>query len=245
MLMGNPSNAVPSILSENNMFIDHRYYALCYDRSQGKTSWTSWHLFANDLGTAPRQNNFRADTLLPATWYRAETSHYTGSGFDRGHICPSADRTSTAEANSSTFYMTNIIPQAPNLNQITWSRLEDSCRLLVTNRGSELYIVAGSFGAGGTNATTTATSINNGNIVVPAFVWKVIVVLPNGNNDLSRINNNTRVIAVLAPNQQSASADWKTYRVSVDVIESQTGYDLLSNLPASVQQVIEARVDNL
>ena len=32
---------------------------------------------------------------LPAGWYQVQASSYTGSGFDRGHMCPSADRTSS------------------------------------------------------------------------------------------------------------------------------------------------------
>jgi len=76
-------------------------------------------------------------------------------------------------------------------------------------------------------------------------LWKVVVVLQNGNNDLSRIDNNTRVISVLVPNQNSVTTNWKDYRVSVDSIETRTGYNLLSNLPVSIQQVLEARVDGL
>jgi endonuclease G len=244
MLMGNPSNATPSVLTPNNFFMNKGYYVLCYNKDEGKTSWASWHLYNNDLGSAPRQNDYRPDTELPAIWYRADNASYNGSGFDRGHVCPSADRTSTVAANSSTFLMTNIIPQAPFLNQNAWARMEDSCRLLL-NSGKELYIITGSFGSGGTGNFGFASSINSANLIVPAFIWKVVVVLPNGNNDLSRIDNNTRVISVLAPNQNSVTTNWKDYRVSVDSIESRTGYDLLSNLPVNIQQVLEARVDGL
>lgn len=53
-----------------------------------------------------------SDPALPEGWYKVTTSAYTGSGFDRGHNVPSADRTRTVADNSTTFLMTNIIPQA-------------------------------------------------------------------------------------------------------------------------------------
>ncbi|HPN22214.1 MAG TPA: DNA/RNA non-specific endonuclease, partial [Tenuifilaceae bacterium] len=62
---------------------------------------------------------------------------------------------------------------------------------------------------------------------------------------LSRISTNTRVIAVVMPNTQACSANaWTYYKVSVDSIESLTGYNFLSNVPTEIQNVIEARVDN-
>jgi endonuclease G len=74
--------------------------------------------------------------------------------------------------------------------------------------------------------------------------WKVIIVLPNGSNDVSRVTTSTRTIAVFIPNSGTVNSDWRTYRVSVDQIEGLTGYDFFSNVPASIQSVIEATVDN-
>jgi endonuclease G len=36
---------------------------------------------------------------------------------------------------------------------------------------------------------------------------------------------------------------WSGYRVSVDEVEKQTGYNLLSNAPESVQKIVESPVD--
>ena len=82
--------------------------------------------------------------------------------------------------------------------------------------------------------------------MVPGSLWKVIVVLPVGSDDVSQINAQTRVIAIIIPNTNSAGEQaWSGYRVSVDAIEKQTGYNLLSNVPESVQQTVEAKVDSL
>ena len=103
----------------------------------------SWHLSQPDLGSAPRQDDFRADASLSSGWYQVKPADYSGYGFDRGHNCPSADRTATSADNSATFLMSNMMPQAPQNNQQTWGNLEDYCRKLV-GQGNELYIICGS-----------------------------------------------------------------------------------------------------
>lgn len=244
LLMGNPSNALMSITSDNNYLMDQTYYAESYNRTQGKPNWVSWHLGASDLGSVGRTDNFRADTNLPSSWYAVSNTSYSGSGFDRGHNCPSGDRTSATTANSATFLMTNMMPQAPNNNQVTWANLENYTRSLVT-AGSEAYIICGSYGTGGTGSNGGLTNtIDNGRITVPARTWKVIVILSNGSGDLSRVNNATRVIAVDMPNTNGLNSDWKAYRTNVDAIEAATGYDILSNVPTAIQSTIEAKVDN-
>ena len=108
-----------------------------------------------------------------------------------------------------------------------------------------MYIISGAYGEGGstTNGGLQA-SINNGRVVVPAKLWKVIVVLSNGSNDLNRVTTSTRVISVVMPNLETVNSDWKTYRNSVDFIEQETGYEILSNVPSGIQNIIESRIDN-
>ncbi|MBH8555861.1 DNA/RNA non-specific endonuclease [Nostocaceae cyanobacterium CENA357] len=240
--MGNPSNAGTSY---SNRLLSKFQYAVSYNCYRGTPNWVSWQLNTSWLGSAPRQDDFRADTTLPSSCYRVTSSDYTGSGFDRGHNTPSADRTNTVTNNSATFLMTNIIPQSPDNNQGPWAVLESYSRDLV-NQGKELYIISGSYGTGGTGSNGSKTTIANGNVTVPSRIWKVIVVLNSSNSGASSVNTSTRVIAVNMPNTQGIrNANWKNYRVSVDSIEANTGYNLLSNVSTSVQSTIEARVDTL
>lgn len=245
LTMGNPSNAVPDVNQPLNYLLDKPQYAVSYNRDRGTPNWVSWHLDSSWIGSAARQNDFRNDTTLPSGWYQVMSTDYTGSGFDRGHHCPSADRTNTVESNSATFLMTNMMPQAPDNNQGPWEVLESYSRTLVS-QGYELYIIAGGTGTGGTGSNGgVTTTIANGNVTVPAQTWKVILVLPVGDNDVSRVTASTRVIAVIMPNQQGIrNNDWRNYRVSVDQVEALTGYDFFSNVPVDVQNVIESRVDN-
>ncbi len=235
LTMGNPSNAITNVVQPNNYLMEKPQYSMSYSRDNGGPNWVSWHLDSSWLGTTPRQDDFRADTTLPAGWYRVQATDYSGSGFDRGHMCPSADRTITVAANSATFLMTNMIPQLPANNQGVWANLENYSRTLVS-QGNELYIISGGHGL--------QFFIANGHVAVPAQTWKVIIVLPVGSNDVSRVSTSTRTIAVVVPNSGSINSDWRTYRVSVDQVEAITGFDFFSNVSTGIQAVIEGTVDN-
>lgn len=244
LLMGNPSGATATIATPANYLIDQTYFVESYNRDKGTPNWVSWYVGSSTLGSTSRTDDFRANTSLPSGWYQVQSSSYSGSGFDRGHNCPSADRTTTTVANQATFLMTNMIPQAPNNNQQTWANLENYARSLVT-AGSEVYIIMGSYGTGGTGSNGFASTVDGGHVNVPSNVWKVIVVLPNGNGDLSRVTSSTRVIAINTPNNNTTNSDWKQYRCTVRSIETATGYNLLSALPTAVQNAVETTVDTL
>jgi endonuclease G len=243
--MGNPSSAVTSTTSPNNYLLVKPQYVLSYNNSRGSANWVSWHLSSAWKGSAVRCDCFTQDTQLPSTFFRATTSNYTNSGFDRGHLCPSEDRDLNSTDNAATFKMSNIFPQAPVLNQQTWASFETYCRTLM-GQGNELYIIAGGYGTGGTGSLGGITStIASGSITVPARCYKIALILPIGTNDLSRITSATRVIAIDMPNNQTVnSQSWGFYRTSVDNLESITGYNFLSNVALSSQTTFESIIDN-
>ena len=244
LVMGNPSNAVTDVNFPHNYLMLKPQYVLSYHRDFGRPNWVSWHLDPTWLGTAPRQDDFRADDTLPADWYHVQGTDFSGSGFDRGHMTPSADRTSSIPDNSATFLMTNMVVQAPDNNQGPWEQLESASRTLVS-QGSELYIISGPHGVGGTGSNGAATTIANGKVAVPELTWKVIMTLPNqGGDDVSRVTEATRTFAVIMPNIQGIRNDeWHKYLATVDQVEALTGYDFFSNVPESIQNVIESRLD--
>jgi endonuclease G len=244
LALGNPSNAVTNTSYSDNYLMVKNAFTLSYNKNKGIANWVSWHLSSAWKGETDRQNDFRPDPNLPQNWNEVTPSDYARTGFDRGHLCPSDDRDGTLEDNQETFFMTNMTPQAPEHNRGIWKTLEDFGRIL-TQQGNEVYIIAGTVGQGGTGTNGFAKTIGKkDNITVPASLWKIIVVLPVGQNDVLRINENTRIIAVNIPNDNSVGThSWKNYRVSVDELERLTGYDFLSNVSVEIQSIIEGRAD--
>lgn len=243
LTMGNPSGAVADESVPTNYLMIKDQYAMSYHRDRAIPNWVSWHLNSSWIGSTSRQNDFRPDPSLPAGWYQVQGNDYSGSGFDRGHLTPSGDRTASVADNSATFLMTNMMPQAPNNNQGPWEQFESYCRSVVS-QGNEIYIIAGSVGTGGTGANGFATTIAGGRVTVPAYTWKVAIILPNGNNDVSRVTTSTRTIGIIMPNKQGINVDpWQKYLATVDQVEELTGHDFFSNVPTSTQAVIESRLD--
>jgi len=233
LALGNPSNATGNTANADNYLMVNNAYALSYNNSRGAANWVAWRITGTDFGEAERQNDFRPDPNLPKSFTRITPADYTGSGFDRGHLCPSADRSSSQEANSATFFMTNMMPQTPDLNRNVWNDFETYSRDLVRKNRIDLYVVAGCYGE---------KSRLKKKISVPTNCWKVIAAVPPG-ADFSAINETTPVTAVDMPNiAYPGKADWRKFRTTVRAIEQKTNLNLLSNLPQNIQETLENRV---
>lgn len=236
LLFGNPSNATPDIANENNYLMHRPQYSLSYNRGKATANWVAWRLDSSWIGSTPRQDDFRPDTTLPNGWYQVLDNDYSGSGYDRGHMTPSGDRTNSIPNNSATFLMTNMVPQLAANNQGPWEEFESYCRTLA-GQGNEIYIMTGPSG----NFSTIA----QGRVVVPTVTWKVVLVIPNGADDLQRVSKSTRAFGIIVPNQPplDINAPWRNFRVSVDAVENLTGFDFLTAIPKNTQELIERRRD--
>ncbi len=246
LLMGNPSGATADPDRPDDYLLKKPYYALSYNNAKGAPNWVSWCLKQGDFGPAPR-SQFYPDPDLPRNFKHITPRDYNGSGFDRGHMCPRSDRTSTPEAANATFSMANIIPQAPHVNQRAWADFEDYCREQVRRRHHTLYIVSGPAGTGGEGTNGPAETIARGRVTVPAKCWKVVLSLADGTGtaeDLNRVGPRTRLIAVVMPNDQSVGHGWAKYRTSVKEVEALTGYRFFDRVPAGVMDRLKEKVDD-
>ncbi|HRJ90226.1 MAG TPA: DNA/RNA non-specific endonuclease [Pyrinomonadaceae bacterium] len=233
LAFGNLSNATTDPADQDNFLILGNGSAFSYNDSRGTINWVSWRTERSDLGDSIPRPDFRPDPRLPDNFKRIGYYDYSGSGFDRGHMVPSADRFASKELNEETFLMTNIVPQSGALNQYPWNKLESFARGQAW-RGSDLYQAAGVYGDQGSL---------KGKIVVPTNCWKVIVVVPRG----KRIEANDprmRVFAVDMPNDPGIeNVRWERYLTTIRTIESKTGLDFFSTFPAELQDRIENRRD--
>ena len=243
LTMGNPSSAIASIGEPNNYLMEKPEYALSYNRDLGRPNWVSWHLSDEWVGTLTRVDSFRPDPAVPSDWYRVQSFDFSGSGFDRGHMVPNADRDkeTSIPINQATFLMSNMVAQAPDNNQGPWASFENYLRSLLP--ADEIYLVAGGSGAGGVGSNGGVTvTLAEGHVTVPAWTWKVALVIPkDSGDDISRVSCSSRTIAVITPNTQGIRDDpWENFLTNVDTVEALTGYDLFSNLPQPIQRCVEA-----
>ena len=251
LYFGNPTDSMPDSQMNANYLMVKPQYTLSYNTRTLCPNWAAWHLDKSNMGTADRSDDFRPDEELPEAWYGVKKADYQYNkyGFDRGHICPSADRTATKLDNSMTFLMTNMVPQSPDNNRVIWMHFENYERELV-NKGNEVYIIAGPYGTGGTSQKGTFDEIpitlKSKEVLhmnVPAYTWKVLIAIPDGGDDISRIDEEAIIIAINVPNRMcmGKTGDWEQYICSVDEIEDMTGYDFFELLPDDVEDAIESR----
>ncbi|MGB4988224.1 MAG: DNA/RNA non-specific endonuclease [Pyrinomonadaceae bacterium] len=224
---GNPSNASAS--DRDNYLAIHDGYVLSYNEGRGTANWVAWRTTKNDLGERRERSRFEPDPTLPQGFRRIQYYDYSGSGYDRGHMVPAADRFGDQRRMEETFLMTNIVPQAGDLNQYPWNKLESYARGIV-RKGNDVYTIAGVYGE---------KERIKGKVTVPTNCWKVIVILPRGANT---INERTRIIAVDMPNIDGIEDErWERYQTTVREIEQRTGLDLFSLVPRSVQDTVETK----
>ncbi len=218
-------------------------YVLSYNNARGGANWVAWNLNESWFGTVERkQGQFITDMSLPDGFQRITHNDYTGSGFDRGHMVRSEERTRTREDNDATFLMTNILPQTHDLNAGPWLSLETYCEVLAKKKNTELYLIAG--GIYDKNPPYL-NGKGKGRVAIPKSTWKIVVVLERGQG-LESITKDTRIIAVNMPNEQGKEfkkSGWRKYLTTVDELERLTGYDFLSNVPPDIQAVIESKTD--
>jgi DNA/RNA endonuclease G (NUC1)/PKD repeat protein len=233
---GNAEFGEPTDADARDDFIVRRdQYTLSYNRARGGPNWVSYDLEATHFGSLDRCDCFSPDPALPADFPRVQTSDYTGGGYDRGHLVRSFDRTAGVLDNATTFYTTNILPQAADNNQGPWAAAEDSLGKLARLADKEVYVITGGAGSLGTVR-------GEGRITIPAFVWKVAVVLPRdrGLADVRSAADVDEVIAIVLPNTNGIrNVPWTSYKVSVDSVQRLTGYDLLAKLPDNVERQLE------
>jgi endonuclease G len=230
---GNPSNATADAGNSNNYLLAKRSFVMSYNNERGTANWIAWRTTASDLGDSLPRPPFAPDGSLPPGFTPIKPTDYNGSGYDRGHLVPSADRFGDPVSNAETFLMSNIVPQTPDLNQYPWEKLESYARGIV-RRGSDVYTIAGVYGE--------KRRIRR-RVSVPADCWKIIIVLPRGGG-IQDVNRQTRIIAVDMPNEQGIEKNWwQDYLTNVRMIEQKTGYNFLSSLPQELQDILETKTD--
>ena len=237
---GEPKDSDPS----DDFIIRRAQYTVSYNPRRGGANWVSWNLDASHIGGSGRCTGtcYSADTTLIKAGLAAYTTAdwVSNNTYDRGHMAPSADWTSSEADNNTTFFLSNFLPQTHDMNAGPWGRLENALRDSVAT-GREAYVIAGGVFANGVGLGTLQ---NLGKIAIPNSTWKIAVITPAGTglNADGTLPPNSSVLAVLMPNITGVAADgFEKYLTTVAQIEQATGYDFLALLAESTQCRVEVR----
>ena len=243
MQLGNPTGAAADPNNHSHYLIQRSVEAIDYSDTNGCANWASWDLTASDVGSIDRSDAYATDTSLPAGFRNIGTGTYgtvNGISYDRGHMCPSQDRTDTLPDNVAVFIMSNLIVQDSKNNSGLWGTFEGYCRTLTSTQ--ELLITCGPYNFGSTTAGAS-------HVFIASNIFKIVVCAPLGSGSaFSRITNanpaSIRVIAIETPNNDSVSGHtWQNYITSAKQVQLDTGYNFFNALPNNLAWVLRSKVD--
>ena len=213
------------IPSTNGTCLTRTGYVLLHDSTKKEPLWVSYDLTASHLsGPATRTDNYKADPALPVG-QRAELSDYSGSGYDRGHMCPAADNYYSITAMNECFYLSNMCPQNGSINSGKWASLESQIRTFTATKG-ECWIICGPIFSG------TISTIGSNQVAVPSSFYKIVVYASG---------SGVEAAGFVMPNASSSNA-LSSYLTKIDDIEALTGLDFLNALSVSDQALIEGSI---
>lgn len=209
----------------------HTYagFELCYREDYEDSEWVAYTITREKLvSVIKRTDDFRADTSI--TTGSATPADYKASGYDRGHLAPAADMQWSSETMHESFLMSNMTPQAPQLNRGMWKELEENVRKWAQNFG-EVTVVTGPVLE---KPSAEYSSIGSNKVAVPEFFYKALLSKSN--------NGDTIMAAFIMPNKKCEGEIWD-YAVSVDEIEERTGIDFFSALDDSIENETEKNIN--
>lgn len=201
-------------------------FIISYNGTTRCPNYVCWSLTSSRAkGRVRRSNNFHADNAVGER-SRVDAYDYSGSGYDRGHMCPAGDNKNSIKAMDESFCMTNICPQNHQLNIDAWNELGVLCRSWAKDYGT-VYICCGPI----FDQTTPITigRRKDMKVAVPDRFFKVVLTL-------GRV---PKAMGFIYPNRP-CFGDVRDYAVSVDNVENETGMDFFYQLDDKLERRLEA-----
>lgn len=212
--------------SQGAALVEHRWFSLSYIEAHEQAEWVAHELTKDRLNSqwADRGGmSFMPDPLVSTE--SATPRDYTGSGYDRGHLCPAADMAFDTAALRETFYMSNISPQAKGFNTGVWKELEIQVRRWARQHG-RLYVVTGPL-----LSRQGIRSLGANEVTVPVGFYKVLYA-----------PDQEAAIGFVVPNQKTEKAVMD-YAFNVDYVEKLSGIDFFPHLSDETITAAEAKID--
>lgn len=200
-----------------------RWVAFTFTAENSKQNWDR----NNWSNTEWKGDPFQPDPAFPQQ-EQIGIKELFNTGYDRGHLCASADRLNSKDCNEQTFYMTNMSPQIRNFNQQDWVDLEG----LVQKWGRSntfrdtLFVVKG-----GTIRDDQILRYIKSEIPVPKYYFMALMCKKSGTY---------KAIGFWVEHKSyGGNPDISSWAISIDELEKKTGIDFFCNLPDRIENPIE------
>lgn len=232
----------------NNLVLVHSVdnygvnFAVEWDCDKKAQRWTCYQMNAftsrknwardNWKNTIWHGDPFQEDPDLPAQ-YRTTLADYRGSGYDRGHICPSADRLYSKDVNEQTYYLSNMQPQLNKFNTGVWLTMENTLRNKwnTSTYRDVLYVCKG----GTIDKTSLGPGYTQGShLIVPKYFFVAILAVKDGQY---------HALGLWFEHKNNTDTNLRPYAVTIDRLEQLTGIDFFCNLPDDTENTVESKLD--
>lgn len=205
------SQTLPRQISLDDQIIEYNGFTISYNNTHEQPNWVfyvmdSTDIVCNEDTKAKRKNKFQEDFNISG--HSAYKDDYKGSGYDRGHLKPSADESCNQDQMDETFVMSNMSPQEASFNRGGWKKLENSVRKLTLTNDS-LYVYTGPI------LTSSKGAIGFNKVTIPLFFFKVIYIFKNGE---------MKIICFVMPNEKITN-ELTSYRVDLEALEELSRID--------------------
>lgn len=232
---------VPALAASDGVFVAHEAsngskkvmnFCLEFSPSAMHSRWVAFRFdgITRMVHVGRSDEPFADDPVLSSSYWIGRDSFY---GYDRGHICASADRLWSEEANVQTFYMSNISPQLRNFNTGIWADFENKMRgkCRDVTFADTVYVVKGGTVSSGMTKSTIVR--NNKPVRVPGYYFMAFLRHRYGSYD---------AIGVWLEHKEYTDDErtLSSYLVSIDELEGKTGIDFFHNLPDATENAVEA-----
>ena len=217
-----------------------RNYSFLYDKTYKTALWVAYatsnsgDFKDNNVG---RNEAWAYDPAIDQSWQPNLSGAYSssnGRSYDRGHQVASNDRQTTTEQNQQTFYYTNMTPQYSSLNQGQWVELEKKVQGVATKTTASdtLYVVTGPLFEG---TLESATDKNRVSCPAPSGYWKCLMKCTFSSPGVMSAAVGCAYLF------DTNSSNVAPTLVTIDTIESRTGFDFFVNVPSTLQNAAESQ----
>lgn len=216
---GTPPDYLKAALTKDAYPLCFDGFATMYSGATRTGMWSATHLTRKRLAqadTVARDNTFHEESRIPDS-KRATLKDYSGSGYDRGHIAPSADMATVSQQYDS-FSLANMAPQSPRNNRYIW-RMAEAATQALTKQYGEVYVVTGVAFTG-----KKLKKIGSG-VLVPSDFFKAVYIPAIGQAGV-----------YYAPNDESERIEI----ISIDELALRTGIDVIPAVnPTAKSQALD------